>query len=360
MVFSTSGTPPFFWPCQMRCGGLVPNYLIVLAEYDTIFSVDTEMRDVAVAKIASAFCDPPGMGALIEFQRKMETAYPFLMKQLEANKLLLHQLSNSMVSFQSEQSMALNKVSTLAQTFSVEMDQSFSWIDTFKSSLNFSPVMGLALEEQVTQSLAASISKLYSALSAYVSEYAAISEAMEGGSLALQKEYAVERACALANSVSSLIDEEEETPDDLPAKLSDEDKHILAEEMSSVLTSKKNWEQRLMVSVTKLKETHPILATLFYGIIINILTSIIMTLAAMAIGQIRTPAKVYEKPQTTSQVVYHLEPLQEVKIIGEQPYYFQIELTDNDTKETLIGFVSKRSVQPVDAQDKLPASDEAD
>ena len=41
-----------------------------------------------------------------------------------------------------------------------------------------------------------------------------------------------------------------------------------------------------------------------------------------------------------------------MKIIGEQPYYFQIELTDNDTGDTLIGFVSKRSLKVADTEEE--------
>ena len=107
-----------------------------------------------------------------------------------------------------------------------------------------------------------------------------------------------------------------------------------------------------MDSVAKFKETHPVLASVLYHIIVTILLGIVVNLIAMAIGQAVTPAKVYEKPRTTSPVIYHLEPLQQVKIIGEEPYYFQIELTDNNTQETMVGFVSKRSIKKVDVQEE--------
>lgn len=309
-----------------------------------------------MAKIASAFCDPPGMEALREFQQKMEKIYnPSWMKGLEQCQAILRQISGSMDTFQSIQSAAINQAAAAAQAFAVEMEQSSSWINAIKSSLDYSHVMKLALEEQTTLSLAVPIAELQSTLLNYMSEWSAISEEARGISLALQKEYAVAHACTLAESISNLVDEEEEASDNLPTELTDEDEHIIAEEISSVLASKQNWEQRLMESVTKLKETHPILARLFFEIIISILTSIIISLASIVIGQIRTPAKVYVKPQTTSQVIYRLEPLQQVKIIGEQPYYFQIELTDNNTQETLVGFVSKRSIEQVDAQGEASA-----
>ena len=178
--------------------------------------------------------------------------------------------------------------------------------------------------------------------------------------MTLQKERAVAHACTLADSISSLIDEDEDIPDDIPTELTDEDKKIISKEMSSILTSEKNWEQRIIESVTRLKESHPLLATILDKIILGILIGIVANIISSSIGQVRTSAKVYDKPQTTSQVVYHLEPLQQVKIIGEQPYYYQIELTDNDTQETFVGFVSKRSIQQVDTQDESPTLDAVD
>lgn len=287
-------------------------------------------------------------------KRMEEICNPSWMKQMGQISSALQQVSGSMRALPSIQPAVLSSMQSLADIVHP------SWVDSIKGALDYSPVLDLVRREQAILSFEPPISALQSALSDYMLNWPSFNTAMQGASLALQKEYAVAHAYTLVNSISSLIEENEEITDEHSAELSDEDKQIIAGEVSSILSSQKNWEQRLMESVSKLREEHPILAPLFYGIILNILASIIISLASIVIGQIRTPAKVYDKPQTTSQVVYHLEPLQQVKIIGEQPYYYQIELTDNDTQEIFVGFVSKRSIQQVDTQDESPTLDAVD
>lgn len=122
---------------------------------------------------------------------------------------------------------------------------------------------------------------------------------------------------------------------------------ILEERLVCVMAEKK---EHFIDSVAKLKETHPVLAWALHQIIVTILLGIMVNLIAMAIGQTIFPAKVYEKSRTTSPIICHLELLQQVEIIGDEPYYFQIELTNTNAKVTIVGFVSKQPFEGVDVQ----------
>lgn len=297
-----------------------------------------------MAKVASAFFESPGLQAIMELQRRMEEiCNPSWMRQLDKIGAILRQLNGSMSAFETLSPTIFSSATAVSNTWPTVLPEGLEDVLHHTAALQsaFAPLAPVL----------AQYSELQSALSARLSEWSAINEAMQSNSLALQREYAIAHVRTLAEDISGVIGTDEDEVIDVPSELSAEDEQIIVDEVSSILASEKNWEQRLMDSVAKLKETHPVLASILYHIIVTILLGIMVNLIAMAIGQAVTPAKVYEKPRTTSTVIYHLEPLQQVKIIGEEPYYFQIELTDNNTQETMVGFVSKRSIKEVDVQE---------
>lgn len=295
-----------------------------------------------MAKVASAFGEFPGMEAMLELQKKLEKlCYPSWLRQLDKIESVQRQLSTSLSAYEALSPAVLNSASAIAQ----------AWPDDRVADvLRHTEELNMAFAQIAPTWV--QYSELQSALSDRLSEWCAISETMQSASLAQQQAHAVEHLCTLSEDLINTVVADDVVQIDLPSELSAEDKQLLADEVSAALAPQKNWERRLKDRMAKFQENHPVLAPLLFGIILNLLTDAICLLFSTAIGQVCTPAKVYEKPQTTSQVVYHLEPLQEVKIIGEQPYYFQIELTDNDTGDTLIGFVSKRSLKVADTEEE--------
>lgn len=306
------------------------------------------MRDDILAKVASAFFESPGLQAIIELQRRMdEICNPSWMRQLDKIESIQRQLDDRMHAIVSLHPAILSSATAVAKTWSTILP------DSLVEALQHAEALE-AIYAPLAPALA-QYSELQSALSARLSEWSTITEAIQSSSLALQREYAIDHVCTLAENIFDVIGADEDEPAVPPSELSTEDEQIIANEVSLILASGKNWEQRLMDSVAKLKKTHPVLATVLWQIIWPLLVGILGSLIATVIGQANAPAKVYEKPRTTSPVVYHLEPLQEVKIIGEEPYYFQIELTDSNTQETMVGFVSKRSIKEVDTQEEPSA-----
>ena len=124
-----------------------------------------------------------------------------------------------------------------------------------------------------------------------------------------------------------------------------EEQGELASEIDNILADDKNWEQRLMDRIEVFKRTHPLWARLLKFLFFYIFLEIFNNVCSTELGQMLFPAKVYEEPNTQAPIIYHIEQHQQVVIIGEVPYYYEIETNDIETNEIKTGYVSKRSVE---------------
>lgn len=299
-----------------------------------------------MAKVTSDLFGSPGLRAAIELQQRLdEICNPSWLRQVERMEHVERQLYGSQSAYQTLHPAVLSSASAVAQAWPTDrMADVLRRASEVESAIK--PLIP-ALEQYT---------KLQSALSDRLSEWSAIVEAAQD-SLALQKEYSIAHICTLTENLTDIVDSNEEAAIELPSELSSTDKQIIADEVSSILAPEKNWEQRLMDSVAKFKETHPVYAWILYHLFVTILIGIAINLTASVIWQAITSAKVYEAPNPASPVVSQLEPRQQVKVIGEQPYYFQVELTDGNTQETMVGFVSKRSLKEFNMPEEAPTTD---
>jgi len=127
--------------------------------------------------------------------------------------------------------------------------------------------------------------------------------------------------------------------------LSEDEQHTVADEIETIMSSKKNWEQRFMDSIDKFKETHPLIAWILCNIFLTILIGIIINLVSNTIGQALVPAKVYEEPTTSSPIIGHVEQEKTIIIVGDVPYYYEIEINSGAAEQTMTGYISKKSVR---------------
>lgn len=141
------------------------------------------------------------------------------------------------------------------------------------------------------------------------------------------------------------MDDGESLEDDSSYLLTEEEQKIIAADIDEILSEEENWEQRLFEKINAYKKAHPILARLLIYLFMGVILPIIAQLFGNLIGEALIPAKVYEEPQIVAPVICRLEQHQNVLIIGEVPYYYQIETKDLSTNETKTGFVSKRSIE---------------
>lgn len=157
---------------------------------------------------------------------------------------------------------------------------------------------------------------------------------------------ALERMSAIAARIEEVdTGEFAESGDSAVLSIPLEEQRELASEINNILADDKNWEQRLMDRIEVFKRTHPLWARLLKFLFFYIFLEIFNNVCSIEIGQMLFPAKVYEEPNTQASIVYHIEQHQQVVIIGEVPYYYEIETKDIETNEIKTGYVSKRSVE---------------
>lgn len=170
----------------------------------------------------------------------------------------------------------------------------------------------------------------------------------------------IERLSAIATRIEEvdageLVESKESTVLSIPL----EEQEELAAEIDDILADEKNWEQRLMDRIEMFKQTHPLWAVILKLLFVYIFLEIFNSVCSTGIGQMLFPAKVYEEPNTQAPIIYHIEQHQQVVIIGEVPYYYEIETKDVETNEIKTGYVSKRSVElkEIDAVQNIDVSE---
>ena len=113
----------------------------------------------------------------------------------------------------------------------------------------------------------------------------------------------------------------------------------------------KRQEQCFAERIKEFSQTHPVIAWVLEKIFFAILISVVANIVYSAVGQALSPAKVYETPSPSSQAIYHMERNQNVIIVGEVPYYYEVVINDNSPKNCYTGYVSKRSICLTDIED---------
>lgn len=173
-----------------------------------------------------------------------------------------------------------------------------------------------------------------------------------------QIEPLTEARVAELTRLSSLV--EEYTATDItedPRVLSEDEQRIVANEVEEILLSGKNWEQRFAEQIKKFSQTHPVIAWVLEKIFFAILISVAANIVYSAVGQALFPAKVYEDPCPSSQVIYHIELNQKVIVVGEAPYYYEVVINDESSESCYTGYVSKRSICLTENEDNTTEVD---
>lgn len=134
--------------------------------------------------------------------------------------------------------------------------------------------------------------------------------------------------------------------------LSEDEQKIVVSEVEDILLSGKNWEQRFAEQIKSFSQTHPVIAWVLEKIFFAILIGIITNIASSAIGKALSPANVYEEPNSSSQIVYHIELNQNVVVVGDVPYYYEVEIQDESSGCRYAGYVSKRSISLMESEEK--------
>ncbi len=109
------------------------------------------------------------------------------------------------------------------------------------------------------------------------------------------------------------------------------------------------------------KERHPLLADIFLTLILSIISGVASGLIVYAITAASAKnAKVYEEPSSSSNIVYNVTVNQDITIIREVPYYYEVEIVDPETGETKTGYIYKANVTVDETIPEEKLQDEAD
>ena len=161
--------------------------------------------------------------------------------------------------------------------------------------------------------------------------------------LLLARNHALLQWAEGADRIARTVETVEITPDEIK-ELPEADQQAIAAEVTAIFADSENWEQRFMARVAEFEKTHPFWAVAIKFLVINVIFAIMVNLASDGIGQTINAAKVYEEPCSTSQVVYHVEQHQTVIVIGEVPYYYEVEVRPENADGVKRGYMSKRSI----------------
>ena len=85
-------------------------------------------------------------------------------------------------------------------------------------------------------------------------------------------------------------------------------------------------------------------------IVANIIYAILNSSWSALIAYANKDTRVYDEPSATSNVVYNINIEQNVTVIGDAKYYYEVEIPDPVTGETVIGYVYKGNLTITEAE----------
>lgn len=145
--------------------------------------------------------------------------------------------------------------------------------------------------------------------------------------------------------LSEVYVEEAETKEEISAPattvVTDEIREEMAEDIKQIVSDPEAMSVASKSKYLEWKARNPGLAAFFIEILLPIL--LLFADWGFTCWQARatTDAHVYEEPVATSNVVYNITVDNNVTVIGDVPYYYEVEFVDPETGEPMIGYVYK-------------------
>jgi len=136
---------------------------------------------------------------------------------------------------------------------------------------------------------------------------------------------------------------QEMTVDEVPSEIRTQ----IAADITEVLSNPENLHTVSQNKYLEWKNKRPENAALFWQTLCQIIQTIMVILTfGVNIWQAFTnkDSRVYEEPATTSTVVYNITINNPVTVIGDVPYYYEVEFPNPETGELIRGYISKRNL----------------
>lgn len=149
---------------------------------------------------------------------------------------------------------------------------------------------------------------------------------------------------SFASCVSQIIENSEGEENDDVYILDEDDYKTFEDTLSAVVSRETNWEQSLWGTYTKVSSRHPVLTKVFFWLLLELMSFFFTQMVDQVFIAKKTVA-VKEAPVSSAKVVISLNMNHIIYVIGDVPYYFEIETIDDDG-EIVRGWLSKRSTCP--------------
>lgn len=150
---------------------------------------------------------------------------------------------------------------------------------------------------------------------------------------------------------------QEMTVDEVPSEIRTQ----IAADITEVLSAPENLHTVSQNKYLEWKNERPENAALFWQTLCQIIQTIMVILTfGVTIWQAFTnkDSRVYEEPASTSTVVYNITINNPVTVIGDVPYYYEVEFPNPETGELVRGYISKRNLT-ADAIEDIEVQEDA-
>lgn len=137
---------------------------------------------------------------------------------------------------------------------------------------------------------------------------------------------------------------EDVTSDPAKTAVTEEVRAEMAEDINQILADPDTMHLASQSKYLQWKARNPGFAAFFLDILLPIL--LLLADWGFSCWQARATkdAHVYEEPVATSNVVYNLTVENNVTVIGDEPYYYEVEFVNPETGEQMIGYVYKANL----------------
>ena len=142
-------------------------------------------------------------------------------------------------------------------------------------------------------------------------------------------------------ATSENIAEETLTPE-IRAEIAADITEVIAEPKTMHLTSRNKYLEWVKKS--------PELAIQFVTLLLMLIQTICMMVQTWQ-GRPVKDSQVYQEPTSTSNVVYNLTVENNVTVIGDAPYYYEVEFINPETGEPMTGYIYKANIAAADKED---------
>ena len=135
-----------------------------------------------------------------------------------------------------------------------------------------------------------------------------------------------------------------EGEDILEEQVTPEIRAELAADITETISNPKQMQAVSQSKYLQWKERNPGFAALLIEILYPLLLALLGIGVSLWLARPTKNSQVYEEPNSASSVVYNLTVENNVTIIGDVPYYYEVEFMDPETGDLLTGYIYKGNV----------------